>query len=225
MTTDDKGLTLVPQILAAHQAYVTAQKGGLDHAFEAGRLLNLAKETVLAGNGDKRGKWEKWRTEHIPTIPESTAVLYMRLAKHKDEIVKQQCVIASLADGGKLTLREADKLIPKTDKQKERSAKAAATRQANKIAKEEEARAAAKSSNVEDMLEAIAPDELFIAVRDAWEVEQIGELATKLGNYALGKGWKPPTPPEIPAVPAEPKRAVVPPPPPQPVAAPRLVPS
>jgi len=95
--------TLVPQIIAAHQAIGTAFSQGyrnsLDHAIECGRLLTLAKET-LAKDKAKIG-WEKWLAENFTftdgceftnenrSIPQSTACLYMRLYTNRDFVRHQ----------------------------------------------------------------------------------------------------------------------------------------
>src|SRR5215831_6267441 len=67
----DKALTFAEQINAAHQEHVKFAKGTLDHGIKAGELLILAKETVDAENGGKRGKWEDWLNDHCPDIPET----------------------------------------------------------------------------------------------------------------------------------------------------------
>ena len=132
----DKALTFVPQILAAHQAYIDAQKGTLDHAFKAGDLLNRAKETVVADNGGKKGTWEDWRGRNLKGIPQTTASMCMRLATNEPEIRKQQRVATNSAGEGKWTIRAALKLIPKTQKELDRAAKAKATREGKKADKE-----------------------------------------------------------------------------------------
>src|SRR5258708_13605080 len=104
MTTDDKALSFVPQILDAHDKALSAQRSGfkssLDHAIDAGELLEKAKETVGSG-------WTKWREQHLPKIPQTTASLYMRLAKNKDKLSTTPVsnAVANLGSDRKLNLR------------------------------------------------------------------------------------------------------------------------
>jgi len=205
----DKALTFAEQINAAHQEHVKFAKGTLDHGIKAGELLILAKETVDAENGGKRGKWEDWLNDHCPDIPETTARIYMRLAKGKDYIRKQQRVVASLAAKGKLSIRAALKLIPKTQKELDRAVKAKATREEKKADKEAAAgtKSASRSSiAIEDLLPDLAPDELFTAVTATWEDDQVAKLALLLaehmrslkqaGDAAVSPPPKPPVQPE-----------------------------
>jgi hypothetical protein len=182
----DKALTFIPDILAAHQAHIDAQKGTLDHAFKAGDLLNRAKETVIADNDGKRGKWEEWRGRNLRGICQTMASNYMRLAKHEPEIRKQQRVATNLAGEGKWTIRAALKLIPKTQKELDRAAKAKATRAEKKAAKEaaEATKSSTRSSiTIGDLLPNTAPDELFIAVRHSWEKDDLKKLVSLITDY------------------------------------------
>jgi hypothetical protein len=182
----DKALTFVPQILEAHQAFITSQKGTLEHAFKAGDLLNRAKETVIADNGGKRGKWEEWRDQYCGAIPQTTANMYMRLAENLDVIRKQQRVVANSPDKvgaeGKLSIRAALKLIPKNPK-RVKAPKSAV-----------EPPATRKSSTLEDVLLDKAADEVFAAIRDNWDDDKLGALTTLLKEYLNSKGVPPPVP-------------------------------
>ena len=53
------------------------------------------KKNVLAA----KGKWTKWREEHIPEISQQTASLYMRLAENAEAVAK--CI----------SIRQADELL------------------------------------------------------------------------------------------------------------------
>jgi hypothetical protein len=107
---EDKALSYIPQIQAAHQQAVSAQQSGHQQAFEAaikaGELLIDAKEAVGGG-------WTKWREKHLPDLPQTTASLYMRLAKNKDKFNGRAVAtgVANLRDRGELSIRKAAALI------------------------------------------------------------------------------------------------------------------
>jgi hypothetical protein len=197
----DKAQSLVPQILTAHDEYINSSKGTLEFAFKAGELLNLAKETIKADNGGKRGKWGDWLKEHCAKIPQSTANIYMRLADGADAIRKQQRAVAKLASEDKLSIRAALKLIPKTPEQIERANAAAAKRQAKKAEQAKQQR-----SQAINVLFDLAPDELFYAVRDVWDNEKLGQLTALLKDHLNSKGVPPPLPPPMPDIPAQLRR-------------------
>jgi hypothetical protein len=87
---------LAARIRAEHEACGTALRRGLEHAIAAGELLIQAKDQLA------HGQWLPWLREHCQ-IPERTAQLYMRLARHLPEI-------RNVADS---TLTEAVSLIAK----------------------------------------------------------------------------------------------------------------
>ena len=70
---------LAARIRAEHEAASDAVKRSLQHAIEAGRLLNEAKS--LCGHG----QWLPWLEEHC-RIAGRTARLYMQLARRESEI-------------------------------------------------------------------------------------------------------------------------------------------
>jgi hypothetical protein len=85
--TEAKAAGYIPQILDAHNKVLTAERSGhqrsLDLAIAAGELLLRAKEATKG-----LGKWTEWRAEYLSDIPQTTASLYMRLAKNKDRLTK-----------------------------------------------------------------------------------------------------------------------------------------
>ena len=153
-------LSLVPQINAAHQKAVNASQTPLQHAIKAGELLNTAKETVKAA----KEKWLPWLKE-LSDIPQTTASLYMRLAANQAALDQQR--VASLADEGKLSIRSAGGVLPKKPRTKPRAAAAAA-------------KATPASVPIEERLKALAPDEVFKALTDAFDQEQLGALTDLL---------------------------------------------
>ena len=171
--SDDKALTFAAQINELQEEILKSDKGKLQHAIEAGELLNLARETVGAR------KWSAWREEHCPHVPQTTASLYMRLAAHKSIFSKQR--VARMAEDGDLSLRAAAKMIPK-DEEKVALAK---QRKAEKDAKEAEA----KRSNgaIKELLDWCAADELFFVMKIVWDEEQIKALANLIADHLTPK--------------------------------------
>jgi hypothetical protein len=161
--TGDKALSYVPKIIAAHEKVTTASKGSLNHAYEAGELLNSAKEAL-----GKKGGWLRWLGANLPNIPQTTASLYMRLADNKAVIDKQR--VASAIEQGGLSIRAAAKLIPPSAAATAAAATRAATRAANK--------ALATSKQIEDLLRDIdAVDEVYTALKNTKSVEYLLQLA------------------------------------------------
>src|SRR5262249_26866176 len=80
--TQTKGLSYVPQIIEAHKQVLAAERSGharsLDVAIAAGKLLNDAKDAIKG-----KFKWKEWRSEYLKEVPQTTASLYMRLAKNE----------------------------------------------------------------------------------------------------------------------------------------------
>jgi len=159
-TTGDAAL--VSKIIAACQQVTDASNGSLRHAIEAGELLNSAKQAL-----PKKAGWLRWLGSNLPTIPQTTASLYMRLAKNKDVIDKQR--VASAIDEGKLSIRAAAKLIPPDEKQKAAAAKRKETAEANK--------ANAAANQLEDLLQDLAVDEVYTALKNTQPVDYLLELA------------------------------------------------
>jgi hypothetical protein len=171
--TGDKALSYVPQIIAAHEKVTTASKGSLNHAYEAGELLNSAKEAL-----GKKGGWLRWLGSNLPNIHERTASLYMRLAENKAVIDQQR--VAGAIEQGELSIRAAAKFIPQSAKSKAAAAKRAAT------LAEKKSLTAAKQ--VEDVLQDLAVDEVYTALKSTHDVEYLLQLAHMIreGNERKG---------------------------------------
>jgi hypothetical protein len=97
-TRSNSLVDLAARIRAEHAAVAEAFKDSLKHAIAAGELLVEAKDKL------QHGQWLPWLREHC-TISERTAQLYMRAAKHRDEL---EANTQSVAD---LTLSEAAALL------------------------------------------------------------------------------------------------------------------
>ena len=172
--------SLIPQIKEAYRKAVEASKGTLEYAIKCGDLLNLAKE----GMQDKA--WLSWLRDNFPEIPQTTASLYMRLAKHKELFDKQR--VASQAADGLMSIRSAAKLIPQTEagrKAAETRAKAKAEREAVAAKQSTASRA---SFDLPELLAGSAPDEVVEALRQAkWERDAVERLVSLLTTMLSGR--------------------------------------
>jgi hypothetical protein len=195
-TTPDKALSLVPEILGAHKNAVDAAKGSYKYAIECGELLSLAKETVKAthkGNRLYKILWGKWQKEHLPTIPQTTASLYMRLAKAKaDGLLPDPKAINKEAGEGTLSIRVAAALIRKPrDNDNEDEDEDETDEGADESTDEPAVALAAPppdlaphvSPDLAALLENSAPDEVFIALKDKWDQDNLNALAQLLDEY------------------------------------------
>jgi hypothetical protein len=169
----DKALSLVPQILAAHQEAVTIGKKSLEAAVKCGELLLKAKEAVAHGD------WSDWLGKNCPDIKPRTARTYMQLA---DPGNKEKLDDAKRSRGADLGVGAARAALakPKTEEEKAQAkAKANATKAIKEAAIKEAIKAA--SASIEDQLRDLAPDEVLKALEDAdWETEKLAELADLL---------------------------------------------
>jgi len=112
--TEAKGLSYIPQILDAHKKVVEAEKVGhqqsLLAAIAAGELLLAAKEAIKG-----QFKWTEWRSEYLKDVPQTSASLYIRLAKNQDRLRKPTAEIsngvANLTATGELSVRKAAALL------------------------------------------------------------------------------------------------------------------
>jgi hypothetical protein len=158
----DNALSYVPKIIAAYDKAINSTKGSLDYAIEAGELLNSAKEAL-----PKKGGWLRWLGSNLPNIPERTASLYMRLAENK-AVIDQQRVADAIREGG-LSIRAAAKFIPQSAK-----AKAAAAKRKATLA---EKKSVAAAKTIDDLLQDLAVDEVYTALKNTHEVGYLAELA------------------------------------------------
>jgi hypothetical protein len=173
------------QINAAHQEVLKAfGKSTLDAAIKAGELLNIANENVKA----EKGKWSDWLTENGVDIPKRTIRVYRQLAENKDRFKNWQRAATSMGDD--LSVRGALKLIPKNPKRVQAMAERKAAKAAEKAAVEPPAKP--KSRTIEDNLLNMDVDDLFTALRDNWDNDQLAKLTLKLGDHLKSLGVPPP---------------------------------
>jgi hypothetical protein len=174
--------TFISQIRDEMRAIEEVQQGkgqlcvdALERAFKCGQLLLAAQESVKA---EKR-KWLPWLEANIG-MPNSTANLYIRLAKHEDEV---RVHILQIGDE-RMSLRQAAALIPKTPEGEKRAETAKAKAAAKKEEKEALAKARAKASiTPEEIVENLGVDELFQVITTTLDADQLLDLSTRLNSY------------------------------------------
>jgi hypothetical protein len=173
----DNALSFVGQIMTAHKAVMKADGEALKHAIECGKYLNLAKENVLSTK--PKGKWLAWLEEHCRGIHRNTAALYMRLAENEDKLA--DCT----------SIRDADVKLRKSNDDDEADGESSdsADDDAEQVTDEEADDAAQRvvqagnSADLADLLQAVAVDEVYTALTQAWEPEHIRDLANRLLRY------------------------------------------
>ena len=94
-------VSLVHEIVEAHEATITAGRSALEHARRAGELLIQAK--AHCGHGE----WLPWLAANVPTIAETAVQGYMRVAKGWSKLE----VAAKAQRVTDLPLRDALKLL------------------------------------------------------------------------------------------------------------------
>jgi hypothetical protein len=161
--------SFIDQIKAEYRAVVEAETNALPHAIKCGEYLILAQENLKA---EKGGKWLDWLETNCQ-IPQTTASLYMRLAKHK-----------KLVGGKAKSINEARKLLPTTPRQT-----------APKKPDEEKPASGFDPSNdepsevaIEDhRLADLGADELCLMLVKEWEDEALRELAKRITDHLAEK--------------------------------------
>jgi len=180
-------LSLVPQIQKELEAIKKTENAhgqlcaeALDHAIEAGKLLNTAKETVTSEvvNG-KKAKWLPWLQTYLG-MPQTTASLYMRLATNEEFLFGHKQRVAT----ERLSIRQAAALLPKDEKAKKQAATAEKKR-AEKAAEKEAAaiKSARASVSPEEIVENLDVDEIFQVLTTTLNDDQLLELSNRLSSY------------------------------------------
>jgi hypothetical protein len=170
----DNALAFIGQIQTEHKAVLKADGEALKHAIECGKALNLAKENVLAA----KGKWTKWRDEHIPEISQQTASLYMRLAENEEAVA--ECTSIRDADLVLRVLNSGSRTKPleQTGDEAGDDAGDDADETNNALL----VRAGA-SPDLTATLHNTAVDEVYTALTQAWDRQQLDDLVKRLGEH------------------------------------------
>jgi hypothetical protein len=177
----DNALSFVGKIKTEHKAVLKADGEALKHAIECGKYLNLAKENVLSTK--PKGKWTKWREENIPEISQQTASLYMRLAENEGAVA--ECT----------SIREADVTLRKSrddgdDKRDDEAGEAAGD---DDSATNNALLVGGASPDLKATLQNVAVDEVYAALTQAWDADQLRDLMTRVSAYLITLGPPPTT--------------------------------
>jgi Protein of unknown function (DUF3102) len=159
---------LATEINRAYQQIIDGEKKSIEYATEIGEMLIAAKK-----QHGEHGKWLDWLKAECPQIAETTASLYMRIAKNGDKLAAEaEANGQRVAD---LTIRGAAKLLakPKPD---------GAPRSSRPRAKAEvEPAPSGVSPDLPTLLIDVDVDELVTALQQAkWDVEKVRKLASTL---------------------------------------------
>jgi hypothetical protein len=158
----DTSADTVEQILVEHRAVIEAGNAGLEHAIAAGKLLRVMRETVKK---EKKIKWADWLEKNCPGISDRTDRLYRHLAEHERAILK-----AAGKDFGngvaECSVRGAVKLIAKP----------------RTSPRHKSPTAPASSPDPEQIIEALAADEVEDIISRKWDEEKRDVLRSKLGR-------------------------------------------
>ena len=189
---DTSALAFVGQIQTEHKAVLKADGEALKHAIECGKYLNLAKENVLAA----KGKWTKWREDHIPEISQQTASLYMRLAENAEAVAK--CISIRQADELLRALSsnsrsnasdKSDSAETESDEGEDEAGDADDTNNALLVRK-------GASLDLATTFKNTAVDEVYTALTQAWDADQLRDLVKRVNVYLA---TRPPTDLAIPS--------------------------
>ena len=91
-------IELATAIKDEHAAFGGAGRSGLDHAYQAGVLLEQAKAQL------KQGEWTFWVESHVPVVGLRMAQMYMRIAEHWPKIKAKAKSVSLLTITQALTL-------------------------------------------------------------------------------------------------------------------------
>ena len=159
---------LATEINRAYQQIIDGEKKSIEYATEIGEMLIAAKK-----QHGEHGKWLAWLKAECPQIAETTATLYMRIAKNGD--VLAAAVDANGQRVADLTIRGAAKLLAKPRDPN------APPRQRQQRKVDEEPAPHGVSPDLPTLLESVDVDELVTALQQAkWDAEKVSKLASAL---------------------------------------------
>jgi hypothetical protein len=157
---------------------LAAERSTYTRAVALGEMLVL-----LRARRNAKGGWQEYLREKCPKLAYETATLYIRLYEKQDAILeaaKAQSVTVT-----DLTVRLARKLIakPKATGTKNKKSPAGGVAEPDK----------SKSTAPDDIIKALAPDELFDIVKVSWDGDQLRKLSTLLSEHIK---YRRPLPPQ-----------------------------
>jgi hypothetical protein len=181
------------------EAYNAAEKAGanaLGYALDCGKHLSAANKTVTAA----KGKWKSWREKNLPAVSEETERVYRRLAGAvaiKDDFFAG---CKSIRDAIKHRSRFDDDLNLKPEKPKKpKPTSSSAAGLEPTIPAKGGLEADLQSVDADEIIAAIdadklahlaqasitklSPDEVCAALTQAWDVDQLRDLVSRLGDH------------------------------------------
>ncbi|HET8920930.1 MAG TPA: DUF3102 domain-containing protein [Xanthobacteraceae bacterium] len=169
MTEEPRSLKqLASEINRAYQQIIDGEKKSIEYATEIGEMLIAAKK-----QHGEHGKWLDWLKAECPNIAETTATLYMRIAKNGDKLAAEaEANGQRVAD---LTIRGAARLLakPKND--------GAPRSSRSRTKASDEPVQSAVSPDLPSLLMNVGADELVTALRQAkWDGEEVKKLVSIL---------------------------------------------
>jgi hypothetical protein len=168
-------VNLVPQIKTAFDASLKGGQDALKHAQEVGRHLADAKEQVL----NAKLSWTKWREHHFPKLAQTTASLYMRVWTGRAHLPSN--AVATLGSEGRLSVREAGKLVSQALLTPEEIAEREARKAKAKAAREAE-KAKAKKTLKERLQDLKSANEVVALLRQAFDHDFLASVVEMLAK-------------------------------------------
>jgi lipopolysaccharide biosynthesis regulator YciM len=158
---------LAAEINRTYQQIIDGEKKSIEYATEIGEMLIAAKK-----QHGEHGRWLDWLKAECPNIAETTATLYMRIAKNGDALAA-----VAEANGQRvadLTIRGAAKLLAKPPTNGSPQSTQTRTRSGN-------AARSGGSTDLKDLLKNVGADELVVALKEAdWDGDEIRKLVSIL---------------------------------------------
>jgi hypothetical protein len=190
MTTTDHSTasleSLARLINIEQDKIITADRKNLERAFAAGEMLIAAKDKV------KHKEWYPWLEANCPKVSKETANLYMRLAKNETKI--EEACKAKSVDVTDLTINEARQLIAKP-KPEGKGKKGDSQQRDDDLPPEDESDGGEPLTTT---INNIGPDELFIALKDSWESDDLEKLLNLIAGHIGMRAYSVPPAQQLP---------------------------
>jgi hypothetical protein len=163
---------LAAEINRTYQQIIDGEKKSIEYATEIGEMLIAAKK-----QHGEHGKWLNWLKAECPQIAETTATLYMRIAKRGDELAT--AAEANQQRVADLTIRGAARLLAKP--KDETAPRSPRPRNPKAAVEPPEPPAQGASPDLPTLIKNVGADEVALAIRQAdWAMEEIRKLISML---------------------------------------------
>jgi hypothetical protein len=172
--TEGQGHNIIAAILAEHREVLASHGKALSYAIKCGELLLQQKKDT------KRGEWGRFLTNNCAAISWRTVDDYILLAKNKEMIAEAAADSQSSAN---LSIAGALKLIRKAKPKPRRKSTIGGKSSKNTAGGvENPTQTQAQKPDLATTLKDIAPDEVAIALGEAWEPAAQRELIKLLSE-------------------------------------------